>query len=107
MERNSELKELALGAAESAGRAAKYYGFVSKQKLHILREQERIRTLYAKLGKICYKDHVLDEEPDEAEYLPLFAEITRAYRRINVLRDSLEQAKDEYHGSPEELEQEE
>lgn len=97
MQKN-ELADLALGAAESAGKAAKYYGFVSAQKLSILREQERIRSLYAKLGKVCYKDHVLDEEPDEAEYLPLFDEISRCYRRLSGLRASLEEARREYRG---------
>ncbi len=105
MQKN-ELTDLALDAAQTAGKAAKYCAFVSARKLSILREQERIRTLYAKLGKVCYKDHMLDEEPDEAEYLPLFDDISAAYRRIAELRASLEEARREYRGESEEVQDE-
>ena len=72
---------------------------------------ETIRQLYARLGKLCYKDRITDEEPDEAEYKPLCDEISRSYRCISRLRDEIEDAKEAYHdacsGVPESDEAEE
>lgn len=94
-----DFKAMAAEAVSSAGKAAKYYSFVSKQKMLILREQERIRRLYTRLGKICYKDYITDEEPDEAEYLPLYEQVTSSFRYINEMREALAQAKREYQSS--------
>ena len=91
-------KETACAAAGTAMDAARYVAFMSKRRLEILAEQEKIRRLYTRLGKVYYKDYVTDEEPDEAEYAPLCEKISEAYRRINHLRDEMEEAKATYRG---------
>ena len=93
-----QMKEMANNAAQSAAKTAKYMAFVSKCRLEILAQKERIRRNYAKIGKIYYKDFVTDEEPDEAEYKPLCDSVSRSYRIINHLEAELERAREEYRG---------
>ena len=62
----------------------------------IAAEQENIRRNYTKLGKVYYKDYITDEEPDDAEYLPLCESVSESYRRINELRDEIDDLKDAY-----------
>ena len=84
--------------AQGAAEAAKYVALASKKRLEIVKEQEKIRRNYAKLGKVYYKDYVTDEEPDEAEYKPLCEAISVSFRRINELREEIAAAKAEYNG---------
>ncbi len=100
-------RETACNAAESAMDAARYMAFMSKRRLEIAAEQERIRRLYTRLGKVYYKDYVTDEEPDEAEYEPLCDKISEAFRRINRLREEMEDAKAAYRGEAPDVEPEE
>lgn len=95
-----QFKEKAAAAAESAAKTAKYVAFVAKTKMEIRLEKEKIHRLYAKLGKVYYKDYVTDEEPDEAEYKPVCEQISDSFRRINALKDALEDAKEEYNAEP-------
>ena len=92
------IKDKANAAAQTAAKAAKYVALASKKRLEIVKEQEKIRRNYAKLGKVYYKDYVTDEEPDEAEYKPLCEAISVSFRRINELREEIAEAKAEYNG---------
>ena len=95
------LKDKANSAAQSAAKTAKYVASISKMRLEILKERERIRRNYTKLGKVYYKDYVTDEEPDEAEYKPLCDDISASFRRINELRDQIAAEKEAYKcGAP-------
>ena len=100
-------KEKANEAAVSAAKVAKYVAFVSKKRLAIVSEQDKIRRAYTKLGKVYYKDYVTDEEPDEAEYNPLCDAITASFSRINDIKEELAAAKAEYNGEAAEEEPEE
>ncbi len=91
-----ELKDKAIHVAGVTADAAKQLAMVSKCRIQIAAEQEKIRNLYTKLGKLYYKDFVTDEEPDEAEYQPLCDGISDHYRKISRLRDLMEQAKNDY-----------
>lgn len=90
------LKEILEGSAHAALRTTKLLAYISQRKLSIFAEQEKIRRLYTKLGKVYYKDFVTDEEPDEAEYNPLCQRISECYRRINDLREEILEAKEAY-----------
>ena len=92
------IMDKANAAAQTAAKAAKYVALASKKRLEIVKEQEKIRRNYAKLGKVYYKDYVTDEEPDEAEYKPLCEAISVSFRRINELREEIAEAKAEYNG---------
>ncbi len=95
------LKDIVEGTAHAALRTTKLLAFISQRKLSIFAEQEKIRRLYTKLGKVYYKDYVTDEEPDEAEYNPLCERISDCYRRINDLREEIAEAKEAYRAEKE------
>lgn len=97
MKKAETIKEKATEAATSAAKAAKYVAFLSKKRMEIALEKEKIRRIYTRLGKVYYKDYVTDEEPDEAEYAPLCDSISEHFRRINEIEDEIADAKDEYH----------
>ena len=111
MATKEQWKDMAAGAAQkateaaqSAAKAAKYVAFVSKKKLAIAAEQEKIRRAYGRLGKVYYKDYVTDEEPDDAEYAPICNAISDSFRRINTLKEELSDAKDAYRADKEDEE---
>lgn len=113
MATKEQWKDMAAGAAQkateaaqSAAKAAKYVAFVSKKKLAIAAEQEKIRRAYGRLGKVYYKDYVTDEEPDQAEYKPICDEISDSYRKINAWKDEIADAKAAYSGETSEAEAE-
>lgn len=89
------LKDKATEAAQTAANATRRVAVITKKKLEILAEQEKIRRNYTRLGKIYYKDYVTDEEPDDAEYQPLCSQISASFQRINRLRDEISQIKEE------------
>ncbi len=88
-----EFKRKAKKAADATVDAARQFAILSKCKMQIIAEQEKIRSLYTKLGKVYYKDYITDEEPDEAEYQPLCDSISFHYRRISKLRDLMNEVK--------------
>lgn len=88
-----ELRAKAKKAAGGAVEAAKQLAAISKCKVQIVAEQEKIRSLYTKLGKLYYKDFITDEEPDEAEYEPLCDSISAHYRKLSQLRDLMNELK--------------
>ena len=91
-----ELKAKAKKAAGGAVDVAKQLALLSKCKVQIVAEQEKIRSLYTKLGKLYYKDFITDEEPDEAEYEPLCDNISAHYRKLSQLRDLMNEIKSGY-----------
>ena len=93
-----ELKQKAKKAACATADAAKQLAIISKYKIQIAAEQDKIRSLYGELGKLYYKDYVTDEEPDEAEYQPLCDRISDHYRKLSRLRELLNKAKTDYAG---------
>ena len=88
-----EFKKKAKKAADATVDAARQFAIISKCKMQIIAEQEKIRGLYTKLGRVYYKDYITDEEPDEAEYQPLCDSISAHYRRISKLRDIINEVK--------------
>ncbi len=90
------LKQKFRSAASVTVDATKQFALISKCKVQIAAEQEKIRCLYAQLGKLYYKDYVTDEEPDEAEYKPLCSQISAHYRKIAELRERMEEVKANY-----------
>lgn len=107
MSNMQSLKNTAGRAANTAAKAAKHVAFISRCRMEILAEKEKIRRNYAKIGKVYYKDYVTDEEPDEAEYKPLCDSITYSYQVINRLREAIADAKAAYSVQASLMEEEE
>ncbi len=56
---------------------------------------EKIKKAQLELGKVYYKDFILDEEPDQAEYLPLCDRITESLKLIDNLKLEIALAREE------------
>ena len=78
------IKSTAAVVAQSAAKKTRQLISVTKANLAILAEED----------KINYKDFIMEEEPDEAEYLPWCDKITASRKTIEALRAEIDAAKD-------------
>ena len=97
------LKEAAAGVAKSAAEKTKLLSIIAKDNLEILAEQDKMRKAYTELGKVYYKDFAMEEEPDEAEYLPWCSKITECRKKIEALKDEIADCKEKLGGDADEL----
>ena len=89
------IKGYATNAAQTAVKKTKMLASVAKANITILAEEEKIKKAQLELGKIYYKDFILDEEPDQAEYLPLCDKITESLKLIDNLKLEIAMAREE------------
>ena len=87
------IKEKATEVAATAVQKTKKLAQISKANLEILSLEDKIRKAYRELGKLYYRDYAVEEEHDEAEYLPWCTKIDDAKRTIADLRDYIEDLK--------------
>lgn len=88
------LKNMAADAAQAVGKKTKELATTAKANLAIRGEEEKIRKAQLELGKLYYRDFVVGEEPDTAEYLPWCEKITASKEAIEELKASLEDPED-------------
>ena len=88
-----ELKTMAVDAAQTAAQKTKDLAAMAKAKLAILAEEDKIRKAQLELGKLYYRDYVLEEEMDSAEYLPWCDKITESKAVIEDLKDMIDDLK--------------
>lgn len=93
-----ELKDKALDAAQIAVQKTRDVAAIAKAKLSITAEKEKIRKAHQELGKLYYRDYVLDEEMDSAEYLPWCDKITESRAVIEELNDLIGGLKNDSEG---------
>lgn len=89
------LKEAVEGVAQTAAYKTKLLGIIAKNNLTILSEEDKIKKAYTELGKVYYKDFIMEEEPDEAEYLPWVNKITEGKKKIEALRAEIADCKEQ------------
>lgn len=92
-----EIKGKAVDVAQTAAQKTKELAAIAKAKLSILAEEDKIRKAQLELGKLYYRDYVLGEEMDSAEYLPWCDKITESKAIIEDLQDMIDDIKT---GSP-------
>lgn len=80
------IKGYAANAAQTAVKKTRMLASIAKANIAILAEEEKIKKAQLELGKTYYKDFILDEEPDQAEYLPLCDRITESLKLIDNLK---------------------
>lgn len=89
-----ELKGKALETAQFAVQKTKDAAAIAKAKLSIAGENETIRKAQQELGKLYYRDFILNEEMDSAEYLPWCDKITAARENVEALKAQIEEIKE-------------
>lgn len=82
-------KTLARETAQVAARKAKDLTSIGKYKLDIMAEQDKVRKAQLELGRLCYRDYAVSEEPDQAEYLPWCQKIDASKQLIAELEDKI------------------
>lgn len=87
------IREKATEAAQAAARKTKQLAEIAKANISIHTEEDKIKKAQQELGKLYYRDYVVGEELDEAEYLPLCQQIDEAKQTIADLRDYIEEVK--------------
>ena len=89
------IREKATEAAQSAAKKTKKLAEIAKANVSIYSEEDKIKKAEVELGKLYYRDYVVGEEMDAAEYLPWCSRIDEAKQTIADLRDYIEELKAE------------
>lgn len=84
---------MASDAAQAAARKTKQLAEIAKANLSIYAEEDKIKKAQLELGKLYYRDYVLGEEQDEAEYLPWCQKIDESKQTIADMRDYIDELK--------------
>lgn len=87
------IREKAAEAAQAAAKKTKQLAEIAKSNVSIYTEEDKVKKAYAELGKLYYRDYVVGEERDEAEYLPWCRQIDEAKQTIADLQDYIEEVK--------------
>ena len=87
------LKDKAIDVAQTAAQKTKDLAAIAKAKISIAAEEDKIRKAQLELGKLYYRDYVLGEEMDSAEYLPWCDKITESRAVIEDLKDMVDDLK--------------
>ena len=94
LEKAKELAQGLAGAAKEKAEVcadqAKGLAGAAKAKVSILSEQEKIKKAQLELGKLYYRDYVVGEEQDSAEYLPWCQKIDEANELIAQLQAEID-----------------
>ncbi len=94
IQENLELiREKASEVAQAAVRKTKQLTEIAKTNLAIRSEEDTVKKAYYELGKLYYRDYVVGEERDEAEYLPLCQKIDRCKQTVADLQDYVDEIK--------------
>lgn len=87
------IKNKATEAAQTAATKAKNLAQIAKANIDIRSEQDKQKKAYTELGKLFYRDFITGEESDEAEYLPWCDKVTESVRKVNELREMIDDLK--------------
>ena len=94
------IREKAAEAAQAAARKTKKLTEIAKSNVSIYSEEDKIKKAYQELGKLYYRDYVVGEDLDDAEYLPWCQQIDEAKQTIADLRDYIDDLKAEHVEMP-------
>lgn len=95
MDSIDSIREKATEAAQAAAKKTKKLAEIAKANLSIYQEEDKIKKAQTELGKLYYRDYVVGEEMDSAEYLPWCQKIDESKQTIADLRDYIDELKAE------------
>ena len=84
------IKGMAVESAQTAVKKTKQIASIAKANLAIRNEEEKIKKAQIELGKLYYKDYIVGEEPDSAEYNPWCEKISESKIAIEDLKIAIE-----------------
>ena len=86
----NSIKEFAVEGAQIAASKTKQLASITKANMDIRVEQDAIKKAQTEIGKLYYKDFIVSELPDEAEYTPLCDQISKSRIIIEELKNFIE-----------------
>lgn len=89
------IKNKANEAAQVAAKKTKQLASIAKANLGIYAAEDRIKKAQLELGKLYYRDYVVGEEMDAAEYLPWCEKISQEKATIEDLKNTISDLKSE------------
>ena len=84
------IKGMAVEGAQTAVRKTKQIASIAKANLDIRSEEEKIKKAQIELGKLYYKDYIVGEDPDPAEYNPWCEKISESKIAIEDLKIAID-----------------
>ena len=87
------IRDLAVEGAQTAVRKTKQMAAIAKANLAIRTEEDKIKKAQIELGKLYYKDYIVGEDPDPAEYNPWCEKISESKIAIEDLKIAIEDLK--------------
>lgn len=84
------LKGMAVEGAQTAVKKTRETASIAKANIAIRGEEDKIRKAQIELGKLYYKDYIVGEEPDPAEYTPWCEKISESKIAIEDLKITIE-----------------
>lgn len=87
------LKGMAAEGVQAAAKKTKQITSIAKANLDIRNEEEKIKKAQIELGKLYYKDYIVGEDPDPAEYNPWCEKISESKIAIEDLKIAIEDLK--------------
>lgn len=96
------IREKAAEAAQTAAKKTRKLAEIAKANVSIYSEEDKVKKAYMKLGKLYYRDYIVGEEMDEAEYLPWCRQIDVCKQTIADLQDYIETLRSEHVDMPRE-----
>ena len=83
-------KGMAVEGAQTAVKKTKQMAAIAKANFAIRTEEEKIKKAQIELGKLYYKDYIVGEDPDPAEYNPWCEKISESKIAIEDLKIAIE-----------------
>lgn len=84
------IKDMAVEGAQTAVKKTKQIASIAKANLAIRAEEDKIKKAQIELGKLYYKDYIVGEDPDPAEYTPWCEKISESKIAIEDLKIAIE-----------------
>ena len=84
------IKDMAVEGAQTAVKKTKQMASIAKANLAIRTEEDKIKKAQIELGKLYYKDYIVGEDPDPAEYNPWCEKISESKIAIEDLKIAIE-----------------
>ena len=84
------IKDMAVEGAQTAVKKTKQMAAIAKANLAIRTEEDKIKKAQIELGKLYYKDYIVGEDPDPAEYNPWCEKISESKIAIEDLKIAIE-----------------
>lgn len=85
------IKDMAVEGAQTAVRKTREFATIAKANLAIRSEEDKIKKAQIELGKLYYKDYIVGEEPDSAEYTPWCEKISESKIAIEDLKITIDE----------------